>query len=105
MIGFFADEWEPHLALPRYYKGSSSLHIMASGKIPPTREEGPSFLPKMFDNLPPTQSRYWIVYYEPHGLDRETVTNTINKRYNVIYSQRFGNSVNFDTILFLVKPR
>ena len=105
VIGFFADEWEPHLALPRYYKGSSSLHIMASGKIPPTREEGPSFLPKMFDNLPPTQSRYWIVYYEPHGLDRETVTNTIKKRYNVIYSQRFGNSVNFDTIVFLVKPR
>lgn len=105
IIGFYADEWEPRLALPRYYKGSSSFHVMALKKIPRNPQENRKFISKMLDDLPPTQSRYWIVYFESNSLVAQTLSHAINKRYNVIYSQQFPNSVNFDTFVFLVQPR
>lgn len=104
IIGLYVVEWEPHLSLPRYYKGSSAFHVMEREKIPRPPTQSPIFVSKMLDSLPPTNSRYWIVVYEPWGGGRNVIETLIKQRYKVLLSEQFPNSVNADAYVFLVQP-
>lgn len=105
VIGLYIVDWETHLTLPRYYKGSAPFHIMGREKLPRPPKETPVFVSKALDTLPPTDSRYWLVFYEPWGGGMEVVQSLINKRFEVLDLQMFPNSVNDDEYVFLVKPR
>ncbi len=105
-IGFYAPDWEPHLALPRYYKGSASFHVMSDEGLPRPPEETPVFISKILNNLPGSQSnRYWLVVYEPWSRGLSVFKTIINQQYNVIRYQNFPSSVNSDQHVFLVEPR
>ncbi|MGL4499434.1 MAG: hypothetical protein ACRCU2_10280, partial [Planktothrix sp.] len=62
-IGFYAPEWEPHLALPRYYQGSLPLQPLAKPDIDYPQKLNEEFALKILDSLPKNHSRYWFIAY------------------------------------------
>ena len=108
VIGFYGWEWEdPQLTVPRYYEGEAPFYVMSKQSIPPLPQESEAadrFIQDMLQNLPPTESQYWLVYYEPSSLKRQRLREAIEQRFEVKDRQEFYNSVNAELHVYQVAP-
>ena len=106
VIGFYGQEWEPQLTVPRYYQGNANFYDMQRAALPRPDDEQSidSFMQAMFQSLPST-SRYWLVILESWGDGRKQLHQSIEQQFNVLEHKTFPNSVNAPADLFLVMPK
>lgn len=102
-IGFYAPRWEPHLALPRYYKGSLPIQALANPKIRYPDKLNEKLVLEMLNLLPKNQSRYWLVLY--HGTDVETIQSVFKEKHDILRHEVYPNAMQSTPQVLLIKPK
>ncbi len=102
-IGFYAPVWEPHLALPRYYKGSLPIQPLAEKGIKHPLKLNKKFVGEMLDSLPANKSRYWLILYP--RTDVKTIRSVLKERYEILRHEVYPNVMSSPPQVFLIKPK
>lgn len=102
-IGFYAKHWQPHLALPRYYKGSLPMQALANPDLNYPNKLNKKLVLEILDLLPQNHSRYWLVLY-PQA-DVQTIQSVLEERYDILRHEIYPNLTNASPEVFLIQPK